>query len=136
MQAPRRDRTGKPVRERGGAVVVLRRLDLIDVNAVAETLSENERCFQLRCDKRVLTDAAQCGITPLRWQTSRMGLPKPSAPTTSTTRWAFAGMTGSCGACALSGNVENCYTVSDKATAVGGGVLEAILHLSGALLED
>lgn len=34
------------------------------------------------------------------------------------------------------GNVENCYTVSDKATAVGGGVLEAILHLSGALLED
>ena len=23
-----------------------------------------------------------------------MGLPKPSAPTTSTTRWAFAGMTG------------------------------------------
>ena len=63
MQAPRRDRTGKPVRERGGAVVVLRRLDLIDVNAVAETLGENERCFQLRCDKRVLTDAAQCGIT-------------------------------------------------------------------------
>ena len=35
-----------------------------------------------------------------------------------------------------SGDVENCYTVSDKATAVGGGVLEAILHLSGALLED
>lgn len=34
------------------------------------------------------------------------------------------------------GNVENCYTVSDKATAVGGGVLEAILHPSGALLED
>ena len=34
------------------------------------------------------------------------------------------------------GNVKNCYTVSDKATAVGGGVLEAILHLSGALLED
>ena len=34
------------------------------------------------------------------------------------------------------GNVENCYTVSDKATAVGGGVLEAILHLSGVLLED
>ena len=26
--------------------------------------------------------------------------------------------------------------ISDKATSVGGGVLEAILHLSGALLED
>ena len=33
------------------------------------------------------------------------------------------------------GNVENCYTASDKALAVGGGVLEAILHLSGALGE-
>ena len=44
-------------------VVVLRRLDLIDVNAVAETFGENERCFQLRCNKRVLTDTAQCGIT-------------------------------------------------------------------------
>ena len=31
------------------------------------------------------------------------------------------------------GNVENCYTASDKALAVGGGVLEALLHLSGAL---
>ena len=29
--------------------------------------------------------------------------------------------------------VEHCYTASDKALAVGGGVLEAILHLSGAL---
>lgn len=33
------------------------------------------------------------------------------------------------------GKVENCYTSSDKALAVGGGVLEAILHLSGALEE-
>lgn len=31
------------------------------------------------------------------------------------------------------GQVENCYTASDKALAVGGGVLEAILHLSGIL---
>ena len=29
--------------------------------------------------------------------------------------------------------IEHCYTVSDKATAVGGGVLEAILKLSGIL---
>ena len=29
--------------------------------------------------------------------------------------------------------VEHCYTASDKALAVGGGVLEAILHLTGAL---
>ena len=29
--------------------------------------------------------------------------------------------------------VENCYTASDKALAVGGGVLEALLHLTGAL---
>ena len=28
------------------------------------------------------------------------------------------------------GNVENCYTVSDKATAVGGGVLEALAMLT------
>ena len=28
---------------------------------------------------------------------------------------------------------EHCYTVSDKALAVGGGVLEALLCLSGAL---
>jgi len=28
---------------------------------------------------------------------------------------------------------ENCYTVSDKALAVGGGVLEAVLRLSGVL---
>jgi len=33
------------------------------------------------------------------------------------------------------GNVENCYTASDKALAVGGGVLEALLHLSGVLGE-
>ena len=31
--------------------------------------------------------------------------------------------------------VEHCYTASDKALAVGGGVLEAILHLTGALRE-
>jgi xanthine dehydrogenase accessory factor len=29
--------------------------------------------------------------------------------------------------------VENCRTASDKALAVGGGVLEALLELSGAL---
>ena len=32
--------------------------------------------------------------------------------------------------------VENCYTASDKALAVGGGVLEAILCHSGILKED
>ena len=32
--------------------------------------------------------------------------------------------------------VENCYTASDKALAVGGGVLEAILHLSGILRRE
>ncbi len=31
------------------------------------------------------------------------------------------------------GKVEHCYTVSDKALAVGGGVLEALLHLWGNL---
>lgn len=31
------------------------------------------------------------------------------------------------------GDVSYCQTVSDKASAVGGGVLEAILHLSGVL---
>ena len=31
------------------------------------------------------------------------------------------------------GNVENCFTVSDKALAVGGGVLEAVLMLTEAL---
>ena len=31
------------------------------------------------------------------------------------------------------GEVENCYTVSDKALAVGGGVLEAVLRLTGAI---
>lgn len=31
------------------------------------------------------------------------------------------------------GDVENCWSVSDKALAVGGGVLEAILRLTGAL---
>ena len=31
------------------------------------------------------------------------------------------------------GNVENCDTASDKALAVGGGVLEALLMLTGAL---
>ena len=29
----------------------------------------------------------------------------------------------------------HCYTASDKALAVGGGVLEALLHLTGALRE-
>ena len=29
--------------------------------------------------------------------------------------------------------VEHCYTASDKALAIGGGVLEAILDLTGAL---
>ncbi len=32
------------------------------------------------------------------------------------------------------GDVSACNTVSDKALAVGGGVLEALLHLTGALL--
>ena len=31
--------------------------------------------------------------------------------------------------------IEHCYTASDKALAVGGGVLEAVMHLSGALKE-
>ena len=31
------------------------------------------------------------------------------------------------------GNVENCYTVSDKALAVGGGAPEAVLRLTGAV---
>lgn len=31
------------------------------------------------------------------------------------------------------GNIENCFTSSDKALAVGGGVLEAILHFTGAV---
>ena len=31
------------------------------------------------------------------------------------------------------GDASFCYTVSDKATAVGGGVLEALLHFSGVL---
>ena len=31
--------------------------------------------------------------------------------------------------------IEHCYTASDKALAVGGGVLEAVLRLSGALRE-
>lgn len=34
------------------------------------------------------------------------------------------------------GQVENCYTSSDKALAVGGGVLEAVLHLSGILRRE
>ena len=29
--------------------------------------------------------------------------------------------------------LEHCFTASDKALAVGGGVLEAILHLGGML---
>lgn len=32
--------------------------------------------------------------------------------------------------------VENCFTASDKALAVGGGVLEAVLALTGALKEE
>jgi xanthine dehydrogenase accessory factor len=28
------------------------------------------------------------------------------------------------------GNIENCYTISDKATSIGGGVLEAILSMN------
>ena len=32
--------------------------------------------------------------------------------------------------------IEHCFTVSDKALAVGGGVLEAILHFSGALSKE
>ena len=31
------------------------------------------------------------------------------------------------------GKKEFCYTVSDKALSIGGGVLEAILRLSGAV---
>ncbi len=31
------------------------------------------------------------------------------------------------------GSVEHCYRVSDKALAVGGGVLEAILHINGGI---
>ena len=34
------------------------------------------------------------------------------------------------------GEVQNCYTVSDKARAIGGGVLEAVLHLTGALCHE
>lgn len=32
------------------------------------------------------------------------------------------------------GDISACYTASDKALAVGGGVLEALLHLTGVLL--
>ncbi len=34
------------------------------------------------------------------------------------------------------GETANCFTTSDKASAVGGGVLEALLHLSGVLREQ
>ena len=38
-----------------------------------------------------------------------------------------------CGDVDPRGKIEYCYTVSDKALAVGGGVLEAALHLTGIL---
>ena len=38
-----------------------------------------------------------------------------------------------CGDVDPRGDSSHCCQVSDKALAVGGGVLEAILHLSGAL---
>jgi len=38
-----------------------------------------------------------------------------------------------CGDVDPRGKIEYCYTVSDKALAVGGGVLEAVLHLTGIL---
>jgi xanthine dehydrogenase accessory factor len=31
------------------------------------------------------------------------------------------------------GNKEYCYTITEKARAIGGGVLEALLHLYGAV---
>lgn len=34
------------------------------------------------------------------------------------------------------GNVENCFTISDKARAVGGGTLEALLYLTGTKKND
>lgn len=40
-----------------------------------------------------------------------------------------------CGDVDPRGEVAYCDTVSDKASAIGGGVLEAVLHLSGALCE-
>lgn len=40
-----------------------------------------------------------------------------------------------CGDVDPRGEVSYCDTVSDKASAIGGGVLEAILHLGGALRE-
>lgn len=40
-----------------------------------------------------------------------------------------------CGDVDPRGEVSYCDTVSDKASAIGGGVLEAILHLSGVLRE-
>lgn len=40
-----------------------------------------------------------------------------------------------CGDVDPRGEVAYCDTVSDKASAIGGGVLEAVLHLSGALCD-
>lgn len=40
-----------------------------------------------------------------------------------------------CGDVDPRGETSYCDTVSDKASAIGGGVLEAVLHLSGALCE-
>lgn len=40
-----------------------------------------------------------------------------------------------CGDVDPRGEVAYCDTVSDKASAIGGGVLEAVLHLSGALCQ-
>ena len=34
------------------------------------------------------------------------------------------------------GNIQNCYTVSDKASAIAGGVLEAILHTAALVSQD
>ena len=31
--------------------------------------------------------------------------------------------------------VSHCYTVSDKARAIGGGVLEAVAHLNGCMAD-
>lgn len=41
-----------------------------------------------------------------------------------------------CGDIDPRGSVESCYTISDKARAIGGGALEAILAITGALRND
>ena len=103
MEAARQHRAVQQRRQSPGVRQVPQRLHLVDINFIVQPLG-------LRTAASVSGAASAVSATPAseayrsgRWAASKMGCPKPEAPTTQMVWLASGGITGSWGAWAFKG---------------------------------